>query len=485
MGGHAVRDAGFVTKVGRLAFLDEDGKRAIYEAALAILHDVGMRLDHDEGRELMVGGGAELDGEERVRVPADMVADARESAPAAVEVFDRAGRPALHLGGHRCHFGTGSDLMNLYDLETGERRPASLDDVGSAARLVDALDNLDFVMSSAYAHELDASRAYLAAFATMVTNTVKPIVTTAEHAGDLAAMRRIAALVRGGDEPLAAMPYFVVYDQPSSPLTHPAESIDKLLFCADAGVPVIYSPAPLAGATAPLTAAGHVAQGTAEALFGLVLHQLRAPGAPFLFGIGPAVLDMQTMQSSYNAPEYLKAYAGAVEMAKWLDLPNWGYAGTSDAQSLDAQAGMEAGELTLLSLLLGSNLNHDIGYLDFGLTGSFEQIVLTDEFLALNRRLLDPIEVNEETLALDVVAAVGPGGDFVSQRHTARHMRSAQWRPTVLNRLSHDRWRDDGAPDARERARRKALRLLAEHTPPPLDAGLLAGIAAVAEAYGR
>ena len=173
-----------------------------------------------------------------------------------------------------------------------------------------------------------------------------------------------------------------MYLEPVSPLSHPVESIDKLLFCADHGIPAIYSPAPLAGGTAPITVAGHTCQGVAESLFGLVIHQLRKPGAPFLFGIGPAVLDMATSQSSYNAPEYLMTFLCQIEMARWLDLPNWGYGGTSDSQVVDAQAGMEIGELALLCLAAGSNLNHDVGYLDFGLTASLELIVIVDEYIA-------------------------------------------------------------------------------------------------------
>ena len=169
----------------------------------------------------------------------------------------------------------------------------------------------------------------------------------AENRRDLEVMTEIAAAVRGGDAALAAKPYFVLYLEPTSALSHPVDSVDKLLFCADHGIPAIYSPAPLAGGTAPITIAGQVAQGTAESLLGLVIHQLRKPGAPFLFGIGPAVLDMATSQSSYNAPEYLMGYVCAVELARWLDLPNWGYAGTTDAQVIDAQAGMETAELTL------------------------------------------------------------------------------------------------------------------------------------------
>jgi trimethylamine--corrinoid protein Co-methyltransferase len=231
---------------------------------------------------------------------------------------------------------------------------------------------------------------------------------------------------------------------------------------------VIYSPAPLAGATAPLTVAGHLAQGVAEALFGLVVHQLRRPGSRFVFGVGPAVLDMATAQSSYNAPEYLLAYMGAVEIAKWLDLPNWGYAGTTDSQLVDAQAGMEIAELTMQA---GSNLNHDVGYLDFGMTGSFEQMVLTDELVALCRRLLAGITVDADTLAAEVIADVGPGGHFLATRHTRQHLRGGQWRPVVRNRQSYEAWRGEGGLDARERARRRAQELLASHEPAPLPEG--------------
>jgi trimethylamine--corrinoid protein Co-methyltransferase len=255
-------------------------------------------------------------------------------------------------------------------------------------------------------------------------------------------------------------------------LEHPPESLDKLMLCARTGVPSIYSPAPLAGATAPLTVAGHTCQGVSESLFGLVIHQLTRPGAPFLFGIGPAVLDLVTAQSSYNAVEYLMTYLAMIDMAKWLDLPNWGYAGTSDAQVFDAQAGLEISQLTYLAMQQGSNLNHDVGYLDFGLTGSLEEIVLVDEFIGMNRKLLAGIEVDRETLALDAITDVGPGGQFMTHEHTFAHMRE-QFRPTILNRHGREKWEEHGCMDAREKARRKALRLLDTHEVKPLPPALM------------
>ncbi len=467
----------------RLGFLTDEDKDAIYAAALEIAEHVGMRVHHGEVVQTLRAAGCEVVGDDLVRMPRHLIEQARSTAPATIVMYDREGRAVMELGGYRSYFGTGSDLMNLYDLDTRERRKSALADVAGAARLCDALDNIDFVMSSAYAHEIDPHRAYVEEFRAMVANTTKPIVVTAEGLADLSVMFEIGCALRGGADGLADKPYFVMYGQPSSPLEHPADSMDKLLFCADTGIPAIYSPAPLAGATAPITVAGHIAQGVAESLFGLVIHQLRKPGAPFLFGIGPAVLDMATAQSSYNAPEYLMTYLGAIEMARWLDLPNWGYGGTSDAQLVDAQAGMEAAELTLLSMLAGSNLNHDVGYLDFGLTGAYELIVIVDEFIAMNRRLLAGLHVDRDSLGLDTIAEVGPGGDFLGTRHTAKHMRNVQWRPTILNRKGFERWREDGGFDLREKARRKALDLLAHHQPPPLPTAAAVAIDALVDGF--
>jgi trimethylamine--corrinoid protein Co-methyltransferase len=457
----------------RIAYLTDDDKAAIYEAALEIMATIGQRVHHSEALELLRAAGAEVEGD-LVKVPRELVEKARRTAPPVVDVYSRTGEHAMALGRTNTYFGNGSAVTSVYDLETGEHRPTTLSDGEMAARLCDALPQVDFVMAYAHPGDHDPHVALLESFRAMVKNTTKPLCVVAENRGDLEVMADIAETLRGAAGELAAKPYFIVYGEPTSALRHPVEAVDKLLFCADRGIPCVYSTSPLAGGTAPITVAGHVAQGAAESLLGLVVHQLRRPGAPFVFGIGPAVLDMGTMQSAYNAPEYLMGYVCAVELAKWLDLPNWGYAGTTDSQVIDAQAGMEAAELTLLSLTTGSNLNHDMGYLDYGMTGSLELIVLTDEFLAMNRKLVAGVEVTPETLAVDVVRDVGPGGDFLSHRQTAKQVRKAQWRPTIINRQGYARWLEEGGLDLREKARRKALKLLEAHEPAPLDAAVAA-----------
>jgi len=468
---------------GRLTYLSEADKHAIYEAALEVMESVGQRVHHPEALELLRAAGCTVTKPDLVYVPRELVERARTTAPAVVEVYDRAGAPAMSLGGYNTYFGNGSAVTSVYDLDTGEHRPTVLADGVEAARLCDALPNIDFVMAHAHPGGVDPHVALLESFRAMVANTTKPLVVVAENAGDLDVMWNIACELRGGAEELRAKPYFTLYVEPTSPLLHPVDSVDKLLLCADRGIPAVYSTSPLAGGTAPITVAGHIAQGTAESLFGLVIHQLRRPGAPFVFGIGPAVLDMATSQSSYNAPEYLMGYVCAVEMARWLDLPNWGYAGTTDAQVIDAQAGMEAAELTFLSLAAGSNLNHDLGYIDYGMTASLELIVIMDEYLSLNRRLFAGLEVSPESLAVDTIRQVGPGGDFLSSKHTARHVRTAQWRPTIINRQGYVRWQEEGGLDLREQARRKALKLLETHQPEPLAAAVAQRIDALVAAF--
>jgi trimethylamine---corrinoid protein Co-methyltransferase len=463
-----VKDLRNASRVGHLQFLGEDDKRAIYLAVLEILGKVGMKVNHEEAKAMLLEAGCSLTAEDRVLIPRRLVEQARVSVPPVVDVYDRNGELAMELGGYNSYFGTGSDLMSTYDLETGEHRPSVVGDVRRAARLCDALPHMDFIMSSAHPTDKNPHQAYLLSFQAMMESSTKPLVMTAENAGDLKVMIDIARELRGGAEELRQKPYFVVYNEPISPLVHPVDSVEKLLLCADTGVPSIYSPAPLAGATAPITAAGHTAQGVAESLFGLVIHQLRKPGAPFLFGIGSAVLDIATAQSSYNDLGYLTGYMCAVEMAKWLDIPNWGNAGTSDSQVLDAQAGMEATQITFLAMQAGSNLAHDVGYLDFGLTCSLEEIVVVDEFIAMNRRLLGGVEVDRETLAVETIAQTGSGGHFMASKHTRRHMREVQWRPTILNRQARDSWLADGGLDLAAKARAKAIDLLATHEVPPL-----------------
>jgi trimethylamine--corrinoid protein Co-methyltransferase len=355
----------------------------------------------------------------------------------------------------------------MYSVESEhfERHRCSIDNVRQAARVSDALPNIDFIMSFAHPAEIPPSQSYLHSFLAMAEYSTKPIVCTAECCEDLSEMWEIARILRGSKEALIAQPYFIHYAEPISPLKHPIHSLEKLLLCAEKRIPVIYSPAPLSGSTAPITIAGHVAQGLAECFCGLVIHQLKTEGAPFVMGMGPAVLDMATSQSSYNAPEYYMAYVAMIEMSHYFDLPSWGYSGTSDSQIPDGQATLESGIATFLTTMAGANLNHDVGYLNFGLTGSLEMVVITDEIIDQMRRMKRGIPVNEEMLALDSIREVGHSGHHLIHSHTLKHLRDTQWRPKLISRKGYDQWEKEGSLTLLDRARQKLHHILETHQP--------------------
>jgi trimethylamine--corrinoid protein Co-methyltransferase len=446
-----------------LSVLSLEDKEKIFNAALQVLENIGMQLLHEKALALMERSGCIVNENQTVRISREQVLKAIASAPENIPVYNREGEHVMDLGGRRAYFGTGSDLMYAFDASKGERHLTRLADIERAAHVCDALPNIDFIMSFAHPQELNPDVSYLESFQCMAINSVKPIVNTAKDRSDLSAMWEISSIIRGSESVCRQKPYTIQYAEPISPLKHPHSSIDKLLFCAEKGMPVIYSPAPIAGSTAPMTIAGHVVQGLAESLFGLVVHQLTAKGAPFLMGIGTAVLDMSTSQCSYNAPEYLMAYLAAVEMSHHLNLPNWGYAGTSDAQIPDGQATFEAGLMSYMSLVTGSNLNHDVGYLDFGLTGSLEMVVIMNEVIGQIRRMQQGIPVNDETLALQVIEEGARQGEFLSHPHTLTHLRATQWRPQLMNRMGHEQWDLSGRKDLLLRAQERLNDIIEHH----------------------
>jgi trimethylamine--corrinoid protein Co-methyltransferase len=453
-----------------MSFLSQEDKEKIHRTVLKILNEVGMKVHHEEALKLLTDAGCSVQDDGMVKIAQELVLKSIDSAPDNIAIYDREAKHVMDLGGHRSYYGTGSDLIYSLESETMQRHPCVLEDVAQAARVADAMPNLDFIMSFAHPSDVPAPQAYLHSFQAMAANSVKPIVCTAVDRGDLSEMWEFARILRNSEEELRAKPYCIYYGEPVSPLQHAVESVDKLLFCAEKSMPVVYSPAPIAGSTAPMTIAGHVAQGLAECFCGLVIHQLKTSGAPFIMGMGPAVLDMATAQCSYNAPEYLLSYITIIEMSHFYNLPNWGYAGTTDSQIPDEQAAFEAGLETFVAEMAGSNLNHDVGYLDFGRTGSLDMIVILNEVIDQVRRLYRGVPVNDVTLALDVIREVGSDGNFLVHMHTLEHMQATQWRPELISRLGYEKWEASGSTSLLERAKKKLQQVIKEHQPIPIPA---------------
>ncbi|MDH3255001.1 MAG: trimethylamine methyltransferase family protein, partial [Acidobacteriota bacterium] len=265
-------------------------------------------------------------------------------------------------------------------------------------------------------------------------------------------------------------------------LQHPEEVMRKVLLMADKGLPFVYAPGPIDGASAPMTSAGGVAMANAEVLSGLAIAQLRRAGTPVLYGSGSGPLDMKTSVATYFSPEFIRHCLVMAELGHYYyGLPTWGFSGCSDSKLPDVQAGVESAIWILATALSGANLVHDIGYIESGLTCSLEMMVIGDEIIECVRRLLAPFDLSPEALALDTIDDVGPGGDFLSTPHTRRHFREC-WYPRVFDRRTHETWHAAGGLSATEAARDTARELLASHTPEPLDASLLQTLRAIVDA---
>ena len=446
-----------------MSMMDRDACLRIHQASLEILHKTGIQVFNGQGRQLLKGAGA-LVQEELVKIPPSLVEWALASVPAEFNLYQRGSdQIALKMDGQQVYFGPGSDTLRYLDPRDGSRRDFKLSDIADCFRVCDALTEIGFVMSVGVPQDVPSHRYYRHQFAAMLRNTKKPIVAVCNDLADMQAIAALAAAVQGGMDRLSRFPNFLVYAEPSTPLQHSPEAVDKLLFCAEHSIPITHSPAPMMGGTAPVTLAGAVALGNAEMLSGLVMHQLKNPSAPFLYGHGVHHLDMKSMISVYGAPEYQLARVMAAEMGRFYHLPVWGYAGHSDSKVLDGQAAADAQFQVLIALLARTNLNHDVGYLEAGLTNSPELMVLTDEIIAQTRVFVDGVRIDEETLALDVIHQVGPGGQYTTHEHTLGHWREL-WMPRLFDRQRLDRWERAGSKAINDRLREKTLALIESHS---------------------
>ncbi|MFO7637230.1 MAG: trimethylamine methyltransferase family protein [Clostridia bacterium] len=452
-----------------LALFSEKELEGLHYAGLEILEDSGVDVHHDQARKLLHEAGAHVNGI-NVKIPAGLVKQALDSVPERIMLADRNRNRVMPLEGCKVYFGTGSDLINTIDLETGERRLSKLNDVAMSATLCDALPNIDFLMSYALPHDVPEDKVEVYQTAEMLKHSSKPIImTVCNDKQSLKDIIDLCAMVAGGMDELQKNPFLCIYGQFVSPLVHTVEAVDRLMTCADYRIPIIYVPTIMAGMSGPATMAGALAVGNAEVLAGIVMSQLKRKGAPFVYGGCISSFDMSKMILPYGAPEWHMASAILAQMAQKYRLPVFSTAGCSDSKIPDEQAVAEASMSLLLAGLSGANLIHDVGYLESGMTGSLHYLAMCDELIGYVRRVLRNFDVNETSLALDVMSRVGPGGSFIGEQHTFDHYKSETWYPGLWNRDIHDTWQKQGQEGFSRKARQKAIHILRNHQPEPLD----------------
>lgn len=451
-----------------LEVLTDDQCQEIISAAMEVLERTGVVYHDEESLEILDEAGCYVEGN-RVRIPTKLVEKALQTVPSRVTLYNsRTKEPEVRLERNNAYFGTGSDTPYFIDPYTQERIKASKETVGMASKVIDALPNLDFVMSLGIVQDVPQPIYDRHQFQAQILNTSKPIVTTATDVEGYADIIKMCEIVAGGEEELRQRPFMTLYAEPISPLQHDEDAATKLVLAGKKSLPVVYTPCIMAGGTVPSTLAGAMANGLAESLSGLVLNQQTNEGNPFIMGGVFTIMDMETTIFSYGAPEFNLMQSALADVAHYLDIPMFGTCGCTDSKVVDEQAAIEDALSILLTAQSGANLNHDVGYIEHGNAGSLENLVISDDLIGMARRVVDGIEVNEETLALDVIDEVGPGGHFLAHQHTMDNFKSETWYPDLFQRKRYGAWKEDGEKRLSERANDKVIDILENYEPEPL-----------------
>lgn len=469
----------------------------LYQATLESLEVTGVNVRNAEARHLLSEAGASVDGV-RVRIPPAVIEDAVAVTPRSFTLWGRpvgdARRqderyrievcaPELDKQIVDCvRFGPGPTCTYFIDPETGERRKSQRGDPALAALVCDALDNLDYVMGLALIDDVAPELSPVHEFAEMATHTAKPILPWAYSVANVTDIYDIAVAIAGDEQSLLQRPFLALFATFQSPLQHTDEDLANVLWAVDRGLPVVYLGGGSAGSTSPITGAGTLVVSLAGMLSGLAILQLKRPGAAVCLGSAPQPMDLRTARPAYGAPEMSLYCAALSDTCRHLGVPFMGTAGASEAKVIDLQAATESAVQVLLSALSGATLIHDVGFLDCADIGSLEMLVLNDEIIGMARRIVKGIEITDETLMLDVIDRVGPGGHFLTEKDTADRCREEIWIPSLMDRASWEIWAACGAETTLERVDRRLGTILATHEHPPLPSGVAEEVAAILQA---
>ncbi|MEO1453747.1 MAG: trimethylamine methyltransferase family protein [Pseudomonadota bacterium] len=446
--------------------LTADDLRRIYATALDLLERLGMGEVPNRLRADLIAAGAVASASGRVLFPPTLVEAAIDDAAKTFTLHGRDPGRSIEVGGNRVHFGTGGAAVQTLDLDTGDYRPSTLEDLHAFTRLQDRLANISWYTRCCVAtdvpnnFDLDVNTAYA-----LIRNTTKPVATSftlADHVAPIVEMLDIAA---GGPDAFRKRPFLKAHISPViSPMRYGEDAVDVLYECIRHNIPVSCITAAQAGATAPATLAGFLAQSLAETLASLVMVHAIQPGFPMVFSNWPLVVDLRTGAFSGGSGETAVLNAASAQLSNWLGLPSGVAASMTDAKAIDAQYGAEKGLTSLAAALAGGNLIYESSGMTASLLGaSFEAFILDDEMHSHTYRILRGIEVTDDNLGFDAICqAVLGEGHFLGGAHTLQAMERDYFYPALADRDDPRSWSEKGATDSWAAANARARAILNE-----------------------
>lgn len=465
-----------------LKYLTRSQMDDIHVASLEVLEKTGVQIDNDEALKLLADAGGIVNGR-IVKYPETLVKQALATVPSRIVMANRDGERCMFLESRRCYFGPGPSVPNVLDTFTNKRREANKQDVVNAAIACDYLPNIDYLMSMNLINHEYPDLGYIHEYDAMVRNSKKPVIICCGGGQNCRDIIEMAETVMGGADELREKPILAIYSECTSPLLHTDDALEKTLICAEKRVPVMHTVGQIMGATSPVTIAGTIIQANAELLSAIVIHQLKQPGAPIFYGGTISAMDMRTMSYQQGNPEFQICNALLAELGTdYYKMPVFNTGGGSDAKVFDAQAAAEASYSLLMSALAGGNLIHDMGHLDSCLLTSIPLLVFCDEMIGMIKPLLNGVPWTEEDFAMDAIGRVGPGGNFLKDKHTLKNYKKLH-RTDMFERRLYDKWANSGSKTLEQKIEERARWILENHRPEPLNEEILIKLDRLVEKY--
>jgi len=442
----------------------------LHEASLDVLGEVGVHLPHEEMLGRFADAGARVDhGEARIRIPPDLVQRCLDECGKQFTIYGRDRARTAEFGAGRRNYNSIAGEALWVDDAFTERRYATLEDVRTAARLADALPGITIAGAMADPQEVPPECRCVFAAAELLKNTTKPVTFWFHDRASARFVLDLFSIVAGSEEDAIARPFGYPFLEPISPLRFPKNGVDLLYETARHHLPVPIGPMAQVGATGPGTLAGTLVQENAEILAGICVVQLIRAGTPVCYGGIPHAFDMQTTQLIFAGPEQALMAVAMTQMGKRYGLPVYINVGLTDSKTVDAQAGIEAGITLACGALAGADIFGHLGICGVDLAASPLMLVMQHEIIGFVERILRGITFDDDAIGLNVIKKVGPGGNYLSEDHTAVHFRDELWFPQLLDRNYWEPWLKRPDKDMMSRCRAMKDRLLAEHEPEPLD----------------
>jgi trimethylamine--corrinoid protein Co-methyltransferase len=476
-----------MAQAGQFKILSDDQIEQIHRGALSVLWNTGVEVREDQAFEILEKAGCPTNGK-RVRIPSSLVEETVRLAPKAFTLYGRDPEFRVNLEGRKVCYEPMIGRLNILDLETGERRRTTLDDVEKLIKVADALEHYTLLHSGAIMPHIEGVAdevAHVYGYLTSVRNSskvIKGVVRGKQKAKDCI---RMASVIAGGEEALKRRPNIFTTCNVISPLEYMVEQTEGMIEYARMGLPVDIASEPQCGATSPVTLAGTLALQTAEILGMNVVAQLVHPGTPVLMGTVAAVMDLRNGMIALGGLEAAMFNVAHAQMARFYGIPSRGTGSNTESKLFDFQAGYEKTITLLLPALAGINMIFYPGTMDHAMTVSLESLVMDHEVCDMIARLLRGITVTDETLAVDLIDKVGPGGHYLNQKHTMKYLRQEHFLPKMSDRDTYEVWLGKGKPSAHQRARERVRKILAEHRPKPLDAAVEKELLAVIKAVEK